>query len=292
MAKVKQLPAGKSKADKLKEAAKRKAAAAKKASATAKSDKSKATAAKAATQPGPAPTAAPSAQAPVSSPNGSLVSAQTWEADQARLQSAVEDADTTDELNSQDVEADTKYTSAVNEATKTAAQRKLELAQQKDQWSKAKGDDYKNLDTNMAYRGAARSSAADRGLAQVKTAHTNTANQFANEETNATNYVTDVEAKAKIAREATKGYVTKRRGTLAERAAARGVLSVGSAPVDNEEAGIEPPTMLPPSTPSVAAKAAAKTSKASAAKAKAAKTAAAKAKAAAAKRRIAKKGKK
>lgn len=279
MAKSKQLPAGKSKAAKVKAAAKR--ATAKKAS------KKKSSPA------GPkAPTAPESAKAPVSSPTGSLVSPETWAADQARLQSAAEDADTVDELNQEEASADSDYTSRVSEAKTLAAKRKLDLAKQKSEFDKTKSDDYKSAGNAFAYRGASRSSAASRGVRDIATQHSRVDNEFTGETVAADNFVKDTEANAATLRGERKAYVTKRRGTLAHRAASRGVYSDGAA---NGEAGVSAPTFAP------GAAAAAKAKKAKAAptfkgkyqgpdKYKGDKKKIAAAKAAAAKRRVAKKG--
>jgi hypothetical protein len=222
MAKKKQLPAGKSKADKLKDAAKRKAA-------TSKKKKPASSPAGSAVE---TPAAPASAQAPVSSPTGSLVSRETWEQDQARLQSAAEDADTLDELNATESDADSSYTAKVNAAKTAAAKRKLELEQQKGEFEKSKSSDYKALDTSLAYRGASRSSAAVRGTSDVMTQHTNTANQFKNAELGVDTEVKDINTQAEIERGTIKGRVAKRRQTLAQRAAARGVYSAGAGQAD------------------------------------------------------------
>jgi hypothetical protein len=248
MAKVKQLPAGKSKAAKLKEAAKRKAATSKKKKATTKvADPSVAT-----------PTAPLSAQAPVSSPTGSLISPETWAQDQARLQSAAEDQDTADSLNEAEADADATYTSRTTEAAKAAALRKIELQKQKDQFDKEKSTDFKNLNTNMAYRGASRSSAADRSTKELGNQHTNIANSYKDAELSVDTEVSDINTKAFNEREATKSYVNKRRGTLAQRAAARGVYSEGAG---SEDGGVNAPGIDGPATPAAKAAKAAKTYK-------------------------------
>lgn len=249
MAKSKQLPAGKSKAAKLKEAAKRKAAA------STKKKKASSSAGGAAVN---LPEAPISAQAPVSSPTGSLISRETWEQDQARLQSAAEDADSLDELNTAEADADAAYTAKTNAAKTAAAKRKLEIEQQRGEFEKSKSTDFKALNTSMAYRGATRSSAAMRGTADVTTQHNNIANQYKNAELGVDTEVNDINTQATNEREGVKAMVTRRRGTLAQRAAARGVYSAGAG---SEDGGVDAPGINGPASPVTAATKAAKTYK-------------------------------
>lgn len=282
MAKTKQLPAGKSKA--ITAAAKRKAASSK-TSTTKKSTTTKKVSAPRVAAPSAVatPTAAVSAKAPVSSPTGSLISQETWQSDQARLQSASEDQDTVDTLNETEANADSTYTAKTTAAAKAAALRKLELDQQKAQFEKNKSEDYKNLDNSMAYRGATRSSAAERGYKGVVNQHTNIANEYKNAASAVDTEVNDINTQAYNEREATKGFVTKRRGSLANRAAAKGVYSVGSA---SEDGGVSAPIINDAEPASPGAPAASPASPASPA-AKAAKKKKAASNTAAAKRRIA-----
>lgn len=256
--KKKQLPAGKSKAAAVKSAAKRKLATTKSKASTKKIGT--------ATTSSPAggannPLQPVSVKAPVSSPDGSLVSPETWQSDLARLQSAADDQDTLDSLNEAETKADSDYTSRTTEATKNAALRKLELARQKDNYEKSKSTDYKNLDANLAYRGATRGSAAERGLKEVATTHANLDNEYKNAESSVDTELNDVKTRAYNEREQIKGFVTKRRGSLAARAAAKNVYSVGSAAKDSGDTAPSLPAESSSydSTPAPAAPAAAPT---------------------------------
>ena len=219
---AKQLPAGKSK---LKAAAKRKVAS--------KKTSSKATTKKAAVKPKASapssPIVAPDVQAPVSSPTGSLVSPETWRSDQARLQSKYDDAQTVEELNQAEADADENYTKANTEATRASTQRKLELDKQQGEFEKSKAGNYNDVNSTMAYRGASRSSAAARATRQVDTFHNNLDSQYRNERTDADNLVSDTATNSYTEREKVKGRIAAKRGWLATKAASEGVLSEGSS---------------------------------------------------------------
>lgn len=218
-----------------------------------------------------APTAPISAQAPVSSPTGSLISRETWQSDQARLQSAADDAEAAETLNETESAADSEYTSTINETTKAAAQRKLELQKNREELRRRKADDFKGLNTNLAYRGASRSSAAARGTKEIATAHSTAETGLNNAETAVNNEVNDITTQATNNRESIKARVAKRRQTLAQRAAAQGVYSVGSAA---EDTGVDAPTIdntPEPVAPAPAPAAPGKKKKSAAARAEAAK---------------------
>lgn len=241
MAKVKQLPA-KSKTAAAKRALAKKAKAKK---TTAKKTATTAAAAPAAALPG-MPAGPENAQGPVSSPTGSLTTAEDWGAAQARLQSLNEDADSLDELNQADVDADTALTTAETNAKAEQARQAAELKKSRDEFRQKQSTDYKDLNSNMASRGASRSSAMRRGADYVGDEHLKVKSALDVADSKNATFVADATAPVRINTANTKAFTAKRRGTLASRAAAGGVYSPGSSP---EDGGVTAPGINEPAAP-------------------------------------------
>jgi hypothetical protein len=197
--------------------------------------KSKVVKPKVATKPKVTTPAKPEPTAPVKVPvagaDGSLVSPETWQQDQARLTALREDQDALENIENEEASAALDYDSKKAEYDRDARQRRLDIQKQKQGFQQQKNYDKADLNSNLSYRGAARSSAASRKFSELTSQHAAVDKDLTDAEAD-TNLSFDVAAPELANTKKTRlSLAAERRRKLAERAAAKGSYTAGTKPV-------------------------------------------------------------
>lgn len=193
-----------------------------------------------------------------SNSTGSLISPGNWKADQAKLQSSWEDAENVADLDAADSKDALDYQARKDELARDAEKARLQLDQDRQNMRKQAVSEKASLDSSLAYRGASRGSAGIRQRANLTNEIAKAEGDFTAADSNITTEKVAAEGTLGANLSAAQAARAAKRKLIAERAAAQGVYSSGSAPVSDtgvSAPGLETPytTPKPPKPKPVAA---------------------------------------
>lgn len=169
------------------------------------------------------PSGAPNVNGVVADPNGNLVSADNWRADQARLASLAEDQEELQSIYAQEDAANNEELNSNMTAKQQRDYALLTTKKQRDEFKRSIAHGQKKLNTNTSYRGMGRSSAYSRGQANLNKSVSNISTDFDNKELDIGNtYKTNVR-NAALRKSNIHSSLSPRKLYLANRAANKGV---------------------------------------------------------------------
>lgn len=162
-------------------------------------------------------------QVPVADSSGKLITPANWEADQARLASLAEDQSELEDIYSQQDNANEEYLNTQTNANSVRDSRMLAARRNRDEFDRNKAHSYKNLKTNTSYRGMGRSTAFNRGLANVNTEIGKIDQAIGDEQAGATKDYSATMRDAALRKASINKSLAPRRKYLSDRASRKGV---------------------------------------------------------------------